>query len=112
MNTITVTGRLTHDPDQRTVAVGDDDERSVTTLPIALDEHRRNDAPCFIDVVCWGGVADACATHLRKGRHVAVTGRLDLSRWTDEAGTRHQRHRIVAAEVDFLDRPDRATSEP
>lgn len=111
MNTITVTGRLTHDPDQRTVTVGED-ERSVTTLPIALDEHRRTDAPCFVDVVCWGGVAEACATHLRKGRHVAVTGRLDLSRWTDDAGARHQRHRIVAAEVDFLDRPEPARSEP
>ena len=109
MNTITVTGRLTHDPDRRTVTVGDD-ERSVTTLPLALDDHRRTDAPCFIDAVCWGGVAEACASHLRKGRHVAVTGRLDLSRWTDEAGVRHQRHRIVATEVDFLDRPEPATS--
>lgn len=110
MNTITVTGRLTHDPDQRTVTVGEE-ERSVTTLPIALDEHRRTDSPVFIDVVCWDRSAEACATHLRKGRHVAVTGRLDLSRWTDEAGGRHQRHRIVAAEVDFLDRPEPARSE-
>lgn len=110
MNIITLTGRVTHDPDQRTVSVSGD-ERSVTTLPIALDEHRRTEAACFIDVVCWGGVADACATHLRKGRHVAVTGRLDLSRWTDEAGARHQRHRVVAADVDFLDRPERLRSE-
>lgn len=105
MNTITVTGRLIHDPAQRTVTVGEDD-RSVTTIPIALDDHRRNGSPVFIDVVCWGGVAEACAAHLRKGRHVAVTGRLDLSRWTDESGGRHQRHRIVAAEVDFLDPSD------
>lgn len=109
MNTITITGRLTHDPDQRTVTVGED-ERSVTTLPVALDDHRRTDAPCFIDVVCWGSVAEACAMHLRKGRHIAVTGRLDLSRWTDDEANRHQRHRIVATEVDFLDRPEQVRS--
>ena len=104
MNTITVTGRLTHDPDQRNVTV-EGDERTVTTLPVAVNGTRRDDDPVYVDVVCWGRTAEACATHLRKGRLVGVTGRLDLSRWTDESGVRHQRHRIVAAEVDFLDRP-------
>lgn len=104
MNTITVTGRLTHDPDQRSVTV-EGDERTVTTLPVAVNGTRRGEDPVYVDVVCWGRTAEACGTHLRKGRLVGVSGRLDLSRWTDEAGVRHQRHRIVAAEVDFLDRP-------
>lgn len=104
MNTITITGRLTHDPDQRTVTV-EGDERTVTTLPVAVNGTHRSDDPVYIDVVCWGRTAEACGTHLRKGRLVGVTGRIDLSRWTDESGSRHQRHRIVASEVDFLDRP-------
>lgn len=104
MNTITVTARLTHDPDQRTVAV-DGDERTVTTLQVAINGNHRSDDPVYIDVVCWGRTAEACGTHLRKGRLVGVTGRIDLSRWTDESGARHQRHRIVANDVQFLDRP-------
>ena len=57
MNTITVTGRLTHDPDRRTVTVGDD-ERSVTTLPLALDDHRPLDLT-LRPVGPAGGQADA-----------------------------------------------------
>ena len=75
------------------------------TLGFAVDSGRRTDEPCFIDVVVWGGSGEACATHLRKGRQVGVTGRLELARWTDDDGAKHQRHRIVAAEVEFLDRP-------
>lgn len=103
MNTITITGRLTLDPVRRIVVI-DGENRTVTTLAVAVDDHHRDD-PCFIDVVVWGRSAEACATHLHKGRKVAVAGRLDLSRWTSEDGTKHQRHQIVAAEVEFLDRP-------
>jgi single-strand DNA-binding protein len=108
MNTITVTGRLTHDPVRRSVTV-EAEERTVVTLAVAVDAHRRSDDTCFIDVIVWGRPGEACAAHLHKGRQLAITGRLELSRWTAEDGTRHQRHRIVAAEVEFLDRP--ATAE-
>lgn len=104
MNTITVTGRLTHDPARRTVAVEGED-RTVVTLSLAIDNHRREDDTCFVDVVVWGRTAEACATHLHKGRQIGVTGRLELSRWTTDDGTRHQRHRIAASEVEFLARP-------
>lgn len=104
MNTITVTGRLTHEPTKRTVTV-DGEERTVVTLSLAVDNHRRDDDTCFVDIVVWGRSAEACATHLRKGRQIAVTGRLELSRWTSDDGVRHQRHRIAASEVEFLARP-------
>lgn len=104
MNSISVTGRLTHEPARRTVAV-EGEERTVVTLSLAVDNHRRGDDTCFVDIVVWGRSAEACATHLRKGRQIAVTGRLELSRWTSEDGARHQRHRIAATEVEFLARP-------
>ena len=55
----------------------------------------------------WGLPAEACARYLAKGRRVAVTGRLALDRWTAEEGTPRRAHRIVAADVEFLDPPGR-----
>lgn len=111
MNVITVIGRLTADPTVRTIAT-DETERTVATLPLAIPNPGREDEPCFVDVTVWGALAQACGTYLHRGRRISVTGRLSLDRWTDGEGQAHQRHRIVAGEVDFLDRPRQdATAE-
>lgn len=56
-----------------------------------------------MDVTVWGALARACATWLRRGRRVAVSGRLDLTRWTGGDRTVRRAHRVVATSVDFLD---------
>ena len=105
MNTVTVIGRLTENPASRTVAC-DAGPRSVAKLSLAVPPERGRDGePCYIDIEVWGATAGACAAHLAKGRRVAVTGRLALDRWTAEDGTHRRAHRIVAASVEFLDRP-------
>lgn len=103
MNVCSIVGRLTADPDSRTITV-DGAERTMTTLGLAIAPAGGRDAePVYIDVTVWGSVAQACATYLRKGRRVAVTGRLDLARWTAEDGTPRRAHRVIASQVDFLD---------
>lgn len=110
MNTITVIGRLTTAPLTRSVAC-DTGPRTVATLALAVPPERGRDGEvCFVDVVVWGAPAEACARYLDKGRRVAVTGRLDLDRWTAEDGTPRRAHRIVAASVEFLDRPEAAAA--
>ncbi len=107
MNHVTVIGRLSTDPTRRTVTTTNG-QRSVTTVPIAIAPSRGRDGePCWIDVICWDSLADACADHLHKGRQIAVHGRLELSRWTGDDGTRRQAHRIIANEIEFLAIPDR-----
>jgi single-stranded DNA-binding protein len=36
---------------------------------------------------------------------VGVHGRLDLERWSAQDGTPRRAHRVVAMDVEFLDRP-------
>ena len=48
---------------------------------------------------------DAAAEHLRKGRLVAVSGRLAQDEWTTDTGERRQRVYVVAESIDFLDAP-------
>jgi single-strand DNA-binding protein len=103
VNVTTLVGRLTADPNSRTVAVTGA-ERTVTTFGLAVPAAGdRATEPVYIDVAVWGATAQACASYLRRGRRIAVTGRLDLARWTEDDGTPRRLHRVVAHQVDFLD---------
>lgn len=98
MNSISLVGNLVADPNCRPLRTG-----TACRFRLAVD-HRSRDEAIFIDVDTYGGLADACADHLRKGRLVAVSGRLDEERWTQE-GRNHSRHLVIASSVDFLDAP-------
>lgn len=102
MNTVAIVGRLTADPTARaSTAYG-----RVAVLRLAVP--RRSDAShdaVFVNVVCFDRLAAAALEHLAAGRRVAVTGRLDHRRWTDDAGRPRERHEVVAERLDWLDGP-------
>ena len=76
--------------------------RRVLDLRLAVNHHRRD--PVFVDVKCWGPVAEAAADHLAKGSLVGVSGELARDEWTDKStGGPHHRHYITARSLDFLD---------
>jgi single-strand DNA-binding protein len=59
----------------------------------------------FVDVATFGAAAEACTTHLAKGRQVAVTGRLVLDQWETKDGNKRSKHRVVG-QVHFGGKPD------
>ncbi len=100
MNSVNITARLTADPELRFTPKG----TPVCAMRVAIDRPGQ-DTAIFIGVTVWERLAESCADHLAKGRQVGISGRLDHSEWTDDQGTRHSRHEIVATTVDFLGRP-------
>ena len=102
MNSINLTGRLTADPEMRTTH----SDTAVTNLRLAIQRRRSRDGEdrgaVYVDVVCFGGLAESVAEYLVKGRQVAVHGRLELDEWENDEGERRSRHKIVADEVEFL----------
>lgn len=104
INTVTITGNLTADPELRETSGG----TKVTNLRIAVNGRRKDtngnwvDKPNFFNVVVFGGRASSCAEHLAKGRPIAVSGRLDWSEWTDKEGNNRQKVEILADNVQFL----------
>jgi single-strand DNA-binding protein len=107
INHVVLTGRLTSDPDLRALPSG----ASVCHLRIAVNVRRRNAAgewgekPNFFDVVVFGASGENIARYLRKGRAVAVDGRLDWREWETKDGRSAQAVSIVARTVQFLDGP-------
>ncbi|MGI8593503.1 MAG: single-stranded DNA-binding protein [Solirubrobacteraceae bacterium] len=107
MNSINLTGRLTRDPELRTTHSG----TPVGSLRLAVQRRRSRDGEdrgaVFVDVTAFGALGENCAQYLETGRQVAVSGRLELDEWENDAGQRRQRHHVIADEVEFLGgRPD------
>jgi single-strand DNA-binding protein len=100
INSVTLTGRLTADPDAREIA-GD---RRLCTFRLAVERLGPKPRPVdFIPVECWNGLARTVAEHLRKGRLVGVVGSLRQDRWTTPEGEGRSRYFVYAYAVHFLD---------
>ena len=100
MNKVLITGRLTRDPELRTLASG----KTVTQFSVATNAYRANgqEKSEFHSVVTWDRLAEICGTYLGKGQQVAVEGRLQTRSWDDDRGARHWKTEVVATHVEML----------
>jgi len=104
INRVVLTGNLTQDPDLRSLPSGS----SVCKLRVACNTARKEASgewgtkPNYFDVSVWGGQGEACAKFLRKGRPVAIDGRLDWREWETPEKEKRQATEIVAEQVQFL----------
>ena len=94
---LAVSGRLGSEPRDHTTFRG-----SMATASVAVDvEDRTRGAEkgatktLWITIIAFGRVADELALHER-GDPVAVSGRLQWSSWTDQAGDQHEQLQILA----------------
>lgn len=105
VNTVTLVGQLTTDPTLRQLPDGG----SVCDLRLAVND-RRDEPPLYIDVSTFGPGATACAQYLKKGRQVAVTGRLIRDEWQAKDGSKRSKHQVVGT-VSFGSREQPAGEE-
>ena len=100
MNKVLLTGRLTRDPELRSLASGS----SVATFAVATNEFRGNgkERAEYHNVVVWDRLAQVCGQYLGKGQQVAIEGRLQTRQWDDDHGTRHWKTEVVATSVEML----------
>ena len=100
MNKVLLTGRLTRDPELRSLASGS----SVATFAVATNEFRGNgkERAEYHNVVVWDRLAQVCGQYLGKGQQVAIEGRLQTRQWDDDRGARHWKTEVVATSVEML----------
>jgi single-strand DNA-binding protein len=96
MNTVTLIGNLTKDPE-----MAGNGETKVCRMRLA-DSSRSKSEPLYIDAAAFGRQAETCHKYLSKGRQVAVAGQLRLRQWQSEEGTQRSEISIAADRVDFL----------
>jgi single-strand DNA-binding protein len=95
-------GRLVRDPEMRLTSSG----ISVTTFTIAINRPTRKDeekGADFIRIVAWRRLAEICNEYLKKGKLVAVDGRLQFSSYEKDGEKRYSAE-IIADNMQMLDR--------
>ena len=99
MNRVVLTGRLTRNPESRSLASG----KTVTTFSVATNDYRGGSEKAeYHPVVTWDRLAEICGQFLAKGSLVCIEGRLQTRQWEDDAKQRHWKTEIVASAVEML----------
>lgn len=100
INTVVLTGNLTHDPALRGAT-------SASVLKFSIASNRSvkqqdgsySDVPNFIDCSIFGKRADALANVLAKGMKVTIEGELRYSSWTDKNGNKRSKLEVVCQNI-------------
>jgi single-strand DNA-binding protein len=99
MNRVLLTGRLTRDPELRTLSTG----KTVTQFSLATNDYRGGkELSEFHSIVTWDRLAEICGQYLGKGQLIALEGRLQTRQWEDDKKLRHWKTEIVASSVEML----------
>lgn len=103
-NQCTFLGRLTRDPELRSVA-----GTTLTTGSLAVNRKFRDKAGAdreetmFIEWECWGKLADIAGKYCHRGQPLLMSGRLKLDDWQDKAnGEKRSRHKLVVENLQFV----------
>lgn len=105
INTVSLMGRLTSNPELRRTSGG----TAVADLTLAVNRYYQDaqgnskEETSFIPVTVWGSQAENCSEYLSKGSQAAVVGRLKMDEWTNDAGESRSKLKVVAKSVTFLD---------
>jgi single-strand DNA-binding protein len=101
MNKVMLVGRLTRDPELRSLPSG----KPVANFVIATNEFRgaaAGERTEYHNVVAWDRLAEICGKFLSKGQLVDIEGRLQTRQWDDDAGVRHWKTEVVANGLEML----------
>jgi len=104
LNQVTLMGNLTRDPELRNTPNG----QNVTNFSIALNRSYKDsggewqEATDYVDIVCWGPLAERVNQYLSKGRRCLVQGRIQSRAWEQE-GQKRSKVEVLANDVTFLD---------
>src|SRR6188474_3212005 len=107
MNKVLLVGRLTRDPELRSLPSG----RHVATFTIATNEYRsgKDERTEYHPCVAWDRLAEITGQFLSKGQLVDIEGRLQTRQWDDDAGKRQRRTRENLRVVSWRDERGRGS---
>lgn len=109
INTVTLTGRLTRDPDLKHTPSG----LAICEIGLAVSRHYKTkdgqtkEDTLFIEITAFDKQAEFLGDKLRKGRPIYVEGRLVFDQWEDKnTGQKRSKIEVRANRVQMLDWDD------
>lgn len=97
MNKVFLIGRLTKDPTQQAKKDG---KGSYTKFSIAVNRFPEN--VDYFDCVAFDKTGEAIINYTKKGAKIAISGRIQMDKYTATDGTTRVQAHIVCENVEFL----------
>ena len=103
-NRVTLIGNLGQDPETKTTESG----KKVSNFTLATDDGYKNSdgqkvsETTWHNIVAWNGLADIAGKYLKKGRQVAVEGRIVYRTYEDKKGATKYITEIVLNDIILL----------
>ena len=101
MNTVTLIGRAGQESEIRYFESG----KVKTTFSIAVgryDSKVKEEVTDWFNIEVWDKQAEFAGEFVKKGRQVAVDGRISISKWTDQSGEERERFLVIANNIRLL----------
>ena len=113
VNQINVCGRLTRDPELKTLPSG----QQVANVSIATNhvytnkDGEKKESVEYHEVILFGRQAENTAKYLKKGDEAFVTGRNQTRTW-EKDGVTHKRTEIIADSIQFGSKTQKVETPP
>ena len=95
MNHMTMIGNLAKEPELRYT----NNSLPICTFTIGVSNGKNSDEPIWMDVSCFGELAENCAASLSKGARVVVIGKFRRRKYEKKDGTTGYSTELVADDV-------------
>lgn len=102
MNSVSLIGRLTKDPELRYTT----NNTAVASFSIAVNRDYKVEGQPeadFIPIVTWNKTAEFAQKYFQKGQQVGVVGRIQTRNWEDDQKVKHYVTEIVAEKLYFAE---------
>lgn len=118
MNSVSLMGRLTRDPEVRyTANTQMANARFVVAVNRKLSKEKRQEAENngyptadFISCVAWGKTAENIDNYLKKGQRIAVSGHIQTGSYENQQGQRIYTTDVVVDSFDFVESNSSSTN--
>jgi len=113
-NRVQLIGHLGQDPEIKTLESG----KKVSRFTLATDDSYKNtegqkvNETTWHNIVAWNGLADITEKHLKKGKKIAIEGRIVYRSYEDKKGVTKYITEIVLNDFLFLDAAKNNGKEP
>ncbi len=122
-NKVFIIGNLTRDPELRyttsgipvcrfTVAVNRFKRKEESQEAAGHDSSSANQDVDFINIVAWRRTAEIVGEYLKKGRPVAVEGRLQVSNFVGRDGEKRSMVEVIADNIQMLGKREEGDKGP
>jgi len=103
LNRVTLIGRLTKDPDLRHTPSG----TPVASFTIANNRTystggEKKEQVSYFDCVAWSKMGEIITEYCKKGKLIAIEGRLQQRRWDDSDGNKKSKIEIIVENFQLL----------